>query len=521
MREHVALSTSCVDRLYINGYLPTLQTPGQLCTFLHDHLGYPIPSPALLRPLHDRFVQAVSAFAQQQGVPVVRFERGQRKDDVAARYRSHSSVSDGVVFIGVAQERAFSFKAHKSIGAHGGVHFTFARQPVYVNHFYFYLHDLEWGPAFIKIGTYVPYPVRVCLNGHEWAKQQLQRAGIPFGSLDNGLRWCAEPERLQAICDQLAPNDVQAFFERWLARLPWPLSTADRIAGYRHRLSIWQMEVSLTQVFTEPIWGRRFFETVIRTNLDLGRPDRVSLLFPTRLTRRTPAPASGYRTRVIVAGVAPSLHVAYKHSHLKQYFKEGCALRTETTINNPLDFQSTKALATLANLRAIGQRVNQRLLEVEQIVDSQGIDSASFDQLQQPVWTTSGQRIAALRFGDPRVHGLFEAICHFSHVPNGFRHRALRPLVAGLLGREFANYPAGAMTYDLRRLRWHGLIVRLPGTLRYLPTTAGLRLAAAYTAVRHHLQNFTTTSPDLPPPLGPAIRHLAMALQKLRPTPTH
>jgi hypothetical protein len=108
MRDHVALSTSCIDRLYLNGYVPTLQTPGQVSAFLHDHLGFPIPSPALFRPLHERFVQTISRFAQQHGVPLVHFERGQRKDDVAAGYRRRSSVSDGVVFIGVAQERAFA-----------------------------------------------------------------------------------------------------------------------------------------------------------------------------------------------------------------------------------------------------------------------------------------------------------------------------------------------------------------------------------------------------------------------------
>ena len=96
--------------------------------------------------------------------------------------------------------------------------------------------------------------------------------------------------------------------------------------------------MSLTQVFDQPVQGRHFFEAVIRENLDLGRPDRVGLLFPLRLTRRTPPPAYGYRTRVITDGVQPSLHVEYKASHVKQYFKEEHALRTETTINNPTRF---------------------------------------------------------------------------------------------------------------------------------------------------------------------------------------
>jgi len=135
--------------------------------------------------------------------------------------------------------------------------------------------------------------------------------------------------------------------DRWLMWLPWPLRPVDRDAGYRHRLSIWQLEMSLTQVFTTPVYGRHLFEAVIRDNLDLGRPDRVSPLFPIRFMRRTPPPDLGYKTGVITYGVAPSLHVEFKHSHVEQYFKEQRALRTETTINDPLDLQRTKGLDTL------------------------------------------------------------------------------------------------------------------------------------------------------------------------------
>lgn len=320
LRDHVRLSIRSFDRLYLNGYVPTLQTPGQVVAFCRDHLGRPLASPALFGPLRERFVAAVHAYAEAHQVPLVHFQRGQRKDDVAAWHRARYPHAEGVVFIGIAQEKATSFKGTKHTDA-GGLRFSFSRQPVAVNQYYFYVQDAEWGPAFLKVSSYLPYPVRVCLNGHEWAKQQLRRAGVAFTALDNGFRWCAEPERLQQVCDALSPADVQAFFRRWVARLPWPLDADARAAGYAHALSIWQAEVSLTQVFAEPQWGRRFFEGVIRENLDLGRPDRVSLLFGKRLTRATPPPLFGYRTRVITRGVEPSLHVDFQHSHVKQYFK--------------------------------------------------------------------------------------------------------------------------------------------------------------------------------------------------------
>jgi hypothetical protein len=518
LRDHVSLSISCVDRLYLNGYVPMLQAPGHIATFCRQQLNAPIPSPALFRPLLERFVHDVEAFAQQHDVPIIHFSRGQKKDAIAEQQRAHFSADEGVVFIGIAQEKATSFKAHKNT-TQPGVWFTFSRQPVYVNQYYFYLQDREWGPAFIKVGSYLPYPVRLCLNGHEWAKQQLRRRGLAFESLDNGFRWCADPNRLQRICDRLGPDDVQRFFDRWQQRLPWPLTRADRAAGYNHRLTIWQLEVSLTDVFNAPLYGRQFFETVIRDNLDLGRPGRVNLLFPTRMTRRTPPPRGGYHTRIITTGVAPSLHVGYKHTDIKQYFKLGSALRTETTINEPKDFQPTKALSTLCHLRTIGEQINTRLLEAEQLNHACRLSPSHFERLQQPIPLGTG-RVSALRFGDPRVHALLQAISHFGHVPEGFQNRDLRPLVAAALGRALDAYSRGAMTYDLRRLRLHGLLQRVAGTHRYLVTLDGWQVAGFYNTLYQHVlrpgwATLADSQTHVPDQLSAALRKLADVTRSL------
>lgn len=528
LREHVSLSISCVDRLYLNGYVPLLQTPGQIATFCRQQLNAPIASPALFRPLLERFMHDVNAFAEQHDVPIIHFTRDQKKDAVAAEQRARFTAEEGVVFIGIAQEKASSFKGHKD-RTERGVSFTFSRQPVFVNQVYFYVQDRQWGPAFIKIGTYLPYPVRLYLNAHEWAKQQARRQRLAFESLDNGFRWCADPDRLQRICDQLGPDDVQRFFARWQHRLPWPLTRADRAAGYQHRLTIWQLEVSLTQVFDAPLYGRQLFETLVSDNLDLGRPQRVNLLFPTRMTRRTPPPRGGYHTRVITTGVAPSLHIAYKHTDIKQYFKLERALRTETTINDARDFQPTKALATLGHLRTIGQQINNRLLDAERLNHACSLKPSHFERLQQPILIGNG-RVSALRFGDPRVHALLQAISRFTVVPEGFQNRDLRPIVASLLGRDLNTYSRGGMTYDLRRLRVHGLIQRVPHTHRYMVTLDGWQVAGFYNTLFHHIlrpgwavlsqPNTSTTDP-----IAAAIHHLAdvtrHAFQQLHPEPRH
>ena len=474
IRDHVTLSTRCVDRLYLNGYLPKLQSSKQVRWFLGEHLGKPVVSPALFAGLRERFVESVRGFVHEGAIPVVRFARGERKDDVVAPYRRRFQAREGVVCLGVAQERASSFRGHKLIGPTGRVDFAFRRHNVFVNHFYFYFQDVEWGPGFLKIGSYLPYPVKLCLNGHEWVKQQLRGEGIGFESLDNGFLACEDPQRLQAICDRLGPEEVQACFDRWSRRLPWPLSAEDRAAGYTHRLSIWQIELSLTQVFDRPVQGRHFFEEVLREHLDLGRPDRIALLFPRRLSRQTPPPPHGYRTRVLTREVTPTLRVDYKRSHVKQYLKLGRALRTETTINDPYDFGVKKALDNLPYLCRLGEGINRRLLEVEVLSHHCPLSETAFERLQRPT-LEEGHRTPALRFGDRRVMALLQALCHLAHVPAGFRNRTLRSEVAALLGDP--AYSSGQMTYDLRRLRRKGLISRLAGTHRYILTTYGLKVA--------------------------------------------
>ena len=513
IRDHVSLSISCLDRLYVNGYIPKLQTPGQLHYFMHDHLGKPIPSPVVLQPIHDRFVAEVKSFSERHKIPCIRFEHGQRKDDIANKHRSRFKAREGVVFIGVAQEKMRSFKFQKRIRPQGGVCFDFSRQSVFVNHYYFYLQDRDWGPAFVKVGSYMPYPVKLCLNGHEWAKQRLRRERLSFDSLDNGFLSCSRPSRLQEVCDALGAADVQAFFDRWSRILPWPLTLKDKAAGFSHRLSLWQVEVSLTQVFDRPVQGRHFFEEVIRENLDLGRPDRVSLIFPTAVNRRTPPPAFGYRTRIITDGVNPSVHFEYKRSHVKQYFKENQALRTETTVNNPRDFGLTKDLSNLDALRNIGQQVNARLLETERVSQNCVLDQAALDRLQHPSIDQAGLRAPALRFGDARVMALFQAVCRFAHLPEGFRNREIRSHVAALLGLGLDLYSTSKMTYDLRRLRRKGLIQRQPGSHRYSITTYGLKVALFCSKVYLRIVRPAWASLALQDPLPRRLRTLLTQLE--------
>jgi hypothetical protein len=512
IKDHVTLEVRCIDRLYLNAYVPRLQSSGGVVDFLVRACRQKIASPAVFGQLTTTFKTQLRAWADQHGIPWVEFRKGERKDAIVQRYRERFAKPSGVVVIGVAQERASAWTATKKRNGRF-VDFFFYRKHVCVNHYYIYLIDPEWGPAFIKVCGYAPYTIKICLNGHEWAKRQLQRRRLRFTALDNGFLSCADPDALQTMCDRLAAADIDAFFTRWQAQLPLPLTAAHRAAGFAYHLSLLQVEVSRTQVFDRPLRGREFFEAVIRDHLDLGRPDQVQLLFPRKIIRTTPG---RFSTRVITEGVNPSLHIAYKRCHIKQYFKEERALRTETTFNDTYDFGIGRRLTNLSYLRTLGDHINRRVLETERLAHDCGLAPAQLADLVQPTRTPAGLPAPALKFGQPRVTALLNALCHFLWTADGLTNAQLRPLVASLLGTDYTTRQMG---YDLRRLIRKGLLTRLDQQHRYVLTPAGRRVALFLTKVHARVLRPGLQALDLsftaqaPPPLRTTFAALDRAIE--------
>jgi hypothetical protein len=474
LRKHVALEVESIDRMYLNAIVPRLQIVAGALRFIRQQRGAQVASTNAVEPMTRKFVESIEQFVRQQQIPLVSFQKGQRKEELAAQMRARFPQRDGVVFVGKAQEKCTVYRTEKR--HHPKTQRAYAwivKATALVNHYYFYCVDENFGPFFLKFCSYFPYNAKLCLNGHEYAKQQLQREQIAYQALDNGIRSCANPKRLQQICDALSAAKIDALLRKWLRRLPHPFPPADRAAGYRYQLSIWQIELSLTQVLDRPVSGRIFFEQVIRENLDLGRPKQMQLIFDRSITKATPGP---FRTRVITDGVIPSLHIDYKGTRIKQYHKEGQALRTETTINNTRDFYIGKSLHNLPALRKIGFQANRRVLEVQTITHDSMVAEETLQQLQRPR-IVAGQRAAALRFADPTVQALWNAVLMFDLLPAGFSNRQLRLHLAQLLGQPEENLTPGRMSYHLRRLRLHGLIQRMPKTHRYRLTDFGLRTA--------------------------------------------
>ena len=504
---HVALDLQCLDRLYLHGYLAQLQVGGQVIQFL-SHRGYPVPSPACLQQIGDAFRRRVASFAEANHIPVVTLKAADRNIEMMQPYLNKAAATgrSQVAAIGVAQEMQRVLISRQRPTDPGKCpQFSFDKKDRRVTVYYFYLWDASFGPAFIKVCTYCPWPMKIWVNGHEWAKQQARKIGFAFTELSNGFASAQDPAVLQRICDALQPGTISVFFQRWLSRLPLPLGAADQEAGYWWELSMAQVEVSRTIVFAQPRHARAFFEALVTDNLDLGRPDTVEIVFGRRIINGKQRATGGtFKTKVITRGTEVTINAFCRHSRIKQYLKDGRALRIETVINSPTDLRIGRRLHNLGELQDAGRAINDRLLHTERAGQGCVLANPVFERIARPSVTADGRRATAMRFGDSRVQALAGALCVTVGAVTGITSKSLRALMTGLLGTPYTMAQA---SYDLSRLARNGLITRRPHASTYDLTPDGLAFAIFYTKVHDRVLSplFTAGQPQAPPQLRAAL----------------
>jgi hypothetical protein len=512
------LEIDCLDRIYLTLSVPNLMVGGQVVSFLIQHEGQPVPSPALLQRRGQTFRRAVESFAQANDIPVIAFTGKKDKhrpgvladspwpdrkiDQVMPLIRKAAATGRSqVVAIGVAQEFQRVFTGTKSEAGVSAVWFSYQRVERRVTCYYFYLWDAEVGPAFIKLCAYFPYPGKIWINGHEWAKRQALKAGIGFRELSNGFAASDDPAALQAICDRFGPGVITVFTERWWSRLPLPFTAADRAAGYWWNISMRQVEIAKTIVFTAPRHARAFFEALTADNLDIGRPDNMEIIFNRQIRSTT---HGVFRTAVDRDNDGVVVNAFYRHSRIKYYLKDRRALRIETVINDTYDLNILRRIEHLDELVGKARDINQRLLDTIRVGQDCVLASPAIERVAQPTLTEDGRRAPALRFGDPRVMALTGALCLHLFAVTGITNKSLRALTARLLG---TGYSTSQMTYDLRRLRLNGLINRVEHTHTYTLTPDGQRLAIFYTKLHNRLLRplIAADQPQAPPDLRHAL----------------
>ena len=490
---HVSLAIDGFDRIYLNGWVPALQTSGQVAGWL-GWRGFPIASPAALGKISQGFRAAVRRYADSNDIPWVTFRKGDRKLDVMRPYldAAERAGQSKVVAIGEAREFQWVFDATRKQDGDRVPWFRFYRTERLVTCYYFYLHDRRIGPAFIKVCAYAPYPVKAGCNGHEIARRAALAEGIAVTPLASGFAATSDPARLQELCDMIQAGTLRVFFETWMNRIPLPLTGADRDHGCWWQLSMRQIEVSRTLVFDDPRRVRTVFEQLLAGNMNLGRPEHAEIIFAARVTRKTPGTFS---TRLLNRADQVTLNLSFRHSRIKIYLKEDRALRIETVVNDPGDLGCKRGLEHLEELSAKARACNARLMDA--VIAGQGsgiLANPVIERIAHPTSDEAGRRVPAMRFADPRVQALAGCLAIWDFAVNGITNQRLRAWMTGLRG---APYTMNQASYDLARLRRNGLIERIARSNTYRLTADGLTFALVYSRV-HDQVLYPLTAHDQP-----------------------
>ena len=219
------------------------------------------------------------------------------------------------------------------------------------------------------------------------------------------------------------------------------------------------------------------------------------MIFKRGRRRGPPTQPANSRPRSSLTAPRSCVNAFYRHSRIKQYLKDGRALRIETVINDSGDLGCLRRLVHLDELQTRARAVNTALLDTERVGQGCVLASPAFERIAQPTLTEDGRRAPALRFGDPRVQALAGALCTSVLAVTGITNKSLRALMTGLLGGT--TYTMNQATYDLARLRINGLITRVPDKNRY-------RLTSRRTAVRNLLHQSPRPAATAPAGRRPA-----------------
>ena len=181
----------------------------------------------MVEPITRQFVAAIEKFAHDHALPLVGFDKGQHKEEVAAQFRAGFSQREGVVFVGKAQEKCTVYRPERRRNRRTGKAYAWiVKSTALVNHYYFYCVDRDFGPFFLKFCSYFPYNAKLCLNGHAYVKRQLAQQGIAYEALDNGILSCQDPGRLQALYDSCLRLRSRPCYGSGSACCPTPFRSA-------------------------------------------------------------------------------------------------------------------------------------------------------------------------------------------------------------------------------------------------------------------------------------------------------
>lgn len=487
-KDRIVGTITGFDRMLFRGTLRCLSHPKGAWVFLS--------SQHVLLKDYGRFVLHLSqeisehskAFAAEQGRPYQYLPSSSlSKEQLAREIMERDQIKRGLVCVFAAVEpcRTISVRPNRQ-----SKKLELISQSRHCKHLYFYFVDREFGLMHIRLQTWLPFTLQVCVNGRRWLGNKLQRAGIPFVQHDNTFTEIADLPRGQQFMDQLMRRDFASYLNALtkvispLARHPeWKLPN-----GYYW--SFQEVETATDVMFCDADSLARLYPSLLQHAMLVCNSTEILRFLGRRLNGNFKGEISSNLRRR-----PEGLRVKHwvEENSIKMYDKALSVLRIETTINNPHRFKAyrrstrhgqpcrrwlrlRKGVAAILRLVQIARAANERYLQALAVVGEPKPSHRILDPVSQPIQQT-GRRFRALQPISPRESRLFEVICQGRFVLNGFRNKDLCQALPPPPDVEYRRY-ALRFGRQLQLLRAHGLIYKVAKTHYYRISNKGHEVMA-------------------------------------------
>jgi hypothetical protein len=474
-QNSIKFTYRCFDRLLLNGCIRSFLEGARAQGFFWVYRKiYPVTR-NVLREVAHQYHTWVERSAQKWDVKIVDDPKGRRDDFVEPYFRKLQP--DQVVVIIKAREPAAIMTA---IGK--GKNWHLETKYRWVKQYNFYIQDALWGRMFVRVCPYFPFSARICLNQHYWLAEKMKQADIRFRQTGNAFRQCSDPKALQKIADSLTAEDLQRCGHKWLNRLiPFFRPKERREHGCWHQLFFSQVEFCENLIFRRRVALDRLGDRLLDANRNLGRPDKLSVIFGRRVTKQYQGKLQTEIEDLHLGN--PVMRSYYKNGFAKHYVRDHDVLRIEAATNNVFqDYQVKKAVQNLVPLREKMQGITTRYQDVQQDILETFLDHGELRKLGEPTVLANGKRLPGLKLDHPRQLAVMSSLVRFSHIAAGdtFTTAELQAAAAEALGIPVEKFPLSGLRYELWKLRAKGLIEKLPHSRRYRLLPNGYRICLLF-----------------------------------------
>jgi len=471
----------CFDRIVIHGYLSGLSRPEQVVYFFRRVVGVPVVSKEVLSQRTADYQNWVEAFARNHDIPIEWAEKGVRKEDHVQPWlrKMVKKNAYGVFFIFKSMEQGPTFRVTvPKFPTKDPNHRILARQKSRFTHNYFYIRDEVLGPMVMRVATFFPFQTTYYLNGHSFIEQELNRAKVPFRKHDNAFLGVDDVAALQKAADKLSPVIIRERLDYWTFILGPKFSDKERKKINLSRFySISQIEYCRNFIFKRNFPIHRLFERSCELGLWRLTANRISEIFGQRRQRRM----SG-KVATVIDQVEHGHHVFrayFKHAFLKQYEKFLTFLRNELCSNNLKDFGLKKSLDNLPAVREKFQAITSRFAGYQAQWLNVHVDFPLLHRIALPI-TKGSVRYPGIKIHETRVIRLMEVLMHAGTHVGGWTAKEIHEAVLTTFGLSKRQYRLNQLSYDLRKLKGHGLLQRDGSHYAYRLTTKGVEVALLF-----------------------------------------